>query len=670
MDSLQTINADLSQVLSMARAQRSQFSRTKLPQLVAEYKEVFKAVHLEPNIKEGDVLSDVFQSMTNTNQAIYIPAGAKLLTKLHHDEGGSHNNDVNFVRCSWGIQWSEDEFIKAAVDLEHPKSFLKTLPPELEGVVDSISQMGNADLMLQRVQWLKRWIFKANEIKNDKTKLHNNFDESVRRVVASKRILLFREMLEDAGYYDPKVCDILLEGVPMVGEVEESGHFPKHFKPAMISTSMLEERSKDINGAIISSTRSSGDVECDRFVYEETMKEVDRGWLEGPFPIFELEEGSSISRRFGLWQKTKYRCIDDFSGSLVNATCSVSESPFIHTIYISCAMLDRWMRNLCHQERSVSIVGRSFDLKAAYRQLYIKPCHRKHSYISVFNPSTSGVEIYRGVALPFGSIQSVYNFLRLSHAIWFLGATKLLSPWSFYYDDFLCCNDEYLAKHTEECILLFFKLIGWRIAEDGAKAETFSNRFNCLRVTFDLSETLNFRLSVANVSSRVEELTREIEHVLSTRKLKKSAANKLRGRMQFAENQIFGRLSRRCLKAISEHAVVGQDDIAFQAATLLREFVNALSSNRPRSVDAFACETWFIFTDAFYESDSHPCSGVGGVLISPSGKVLEFFSEALSNDLAVSMGHGSKGTIILKLNCWQCGLPSNCGRNFSPTLIL
>ena len=62
-------------------------------------------------------------------------------------------------------------------------------------------------------------------------------------------------MLGNAGYYDPKICDILLEGVPMVGEVEESGHFPKHFKPAMISTSMLEARSKDINGAIISSTR-------------------------------------------------------------------------------------------------------------------------------------------------------------------------------------------------------------------------------------------------------------------------------------------------------------------------------------------------------------------------------------------------------------------------------
>ena len=131
----------------------------------------------------------------------------------------------------------------------------------------------------------------------------------------------------------------------MVGEVEESGRFPKQFRPAMIPTTLLEERSHDVNCAILSSTKSSGDVDCDKFVYAETMKEISKGWLEGPFRFSELEKGSSISRRFGLWQKTKYRCIDDFSGSLVNATCSVNESPFIHTIDISCALLDRWMRS-------------------------------------------------------------------------------------------------------------------------------------------------------------------------------------------------------------------------------------------------------------------------------------------------------------------------------------
>ena len=71
----------------------------------------------------------------------------------------------------------------------------------------------------------------------------------------------------------------------------------------------------------------SGDRECDEFVYAETMKGVDRGWLRGPIKSSDLAAGCSISRRFALWQKTKYRCIDDFffPGLLVNSTYNIYE---------------------------------------------------------------------------------------------------------------------------------------------------------------------------------------------------------------------------------------------------------------------------------------------------------------------------------------------------------
>ena len=647
MDSLQTMHSDLTTILSMARAQTSQFSRTKLPQLVAEYKQIAKVVHTEPNIDVGKSCKSPMTVQMLNGAPFHIPQDARLLTKLHHEKG-ENMNDENFVCCSWGVQWSEQEFIEAAVNLGHPKSFLKTLPNELEHVVEQISWLNDSDLMHLRISWLKKWIHRADAIKSLEVDLHKKFDSGAKKVIAGKRINLFREMLEDAGYHDLDVCNILLNGVPMVGEVQESGHFPKVFRPALISKTLLEERSEDINAAVLSKTRSSGDSECDEFVYTETLKEVERGWLEGPISAGSLEKGSSISRRFGLWQKTKYRCIDDFSGSLVNATCSISESPFLHTVDISCALLDRWMRNNVHNGVDVNIVGRSFDLKAAYRQLYIRPDHRKHAHISVFNPRTGRAEIFRGVALPFGSVQSVYNFLHMSHAIWFLGTTKMLLPWTFFYDDFLCFSKDSLAKHTEECVLLFFKLIGWRIAEEGAKAESFSSTFNCLGVTFDLAKSVAAQIYVANTAGRVDELSKEVNAILNTCQLKKSSANKLRGRMQFAENQIFGRLNRRCLKAIAEHATIGDDRISFQTTILLKEFLVSLSANRPRCVNARSCETWFIFTDAFYEQESNPCAGAGGVLISPNGRVLEFFSEALHEDLALSLGHRTKGAIIFE----------------------
>lgn len=122
-------------------------------------------------------------------------------------------------------------------------------------------------------------------------------------------------------------------------------------------------------------------------------------------------------------------------------------------------------------------------------------------------------------------------------------------------------------------------------------------------VAFNLTQ-IEFRIFAANASSRVEELTKEIENVLTIYKLKKLAANKLRGRMQFAANQIFGRLSRRYLKAVSEYAMLGNNNISFPTSMLLKEFVTALFSNRPRCIDISLCKTWFIFINTFYESES------------------------------------------------------------------
>lgn len=161
-----------------------------------------------------------------------------------------------------------------------------------------------------------------------------------------------------------------------------------------------------------------------------------------------LPDGSSISRRFGLWQKTKYRCIDDFSGSLVNATCSVYESPLLRTIDISSSLLNLWMESMNKCANRQQILGRSFDLKAAYRQLFIKADDRRHSHITVYNPTTQDVEIFQAVALPFGSVQSVYNFLRISHAIWFLGVTQLMLPWTYFYDDYLCFSSASLCDNA------------------------------------------------------------------------------------------------------------------------------------------------------------------------------------------------------------------------------
>ena len=411
MDSLQTVRADFSRILAMARAQTSQFSKSKLPQLLSEYSEVKKVVHEHCIIKENAILQKDMQYKTPFNTSITIPKNSKLLSKLPFEHGGKdEQGNFLFSMCSWGIQWSCDEFIEAAVKLGHPKSFLKALPAELDHVVKSLTSLSDYELVAHRSNWLRKWTKRAGELNSNELEFQCNLDDKARQVVKGKRILLFEEMLRDSQYCDIQVVDILKSGVPMVGAVKESGHFSRTFKPALITVELLEEKASDINRATLAATCSSGSEECDKYVHEETVKEVEGGWLEGPIPIGSIPNGASISRRFGIWQKDRYRCIDDYSASLVNASCSVYETPFLHTIDMSCALLDCWMREMSSTGRQKPLVGRSFDLKAAYRQLFIAEGHRKHAFISVYNPDKSCVEIYRGVALPFGSVQSVYNF--------------------------------------------------------------------------------------------------------------------------------------------------------------------------------------------------------------------------------------------------------------------
>ena len=141
--------------------------------------------------------------------------------------------------------------------------------------------------------------------------------------------------------------------------------------------------------------KPSGDAECDSFIWEETCKEKSKGWLTGPIPLQDLGDDAVISRRFGIWQKTKYRCIDDYSASLVNATCQVGESPLLHTIDVSAALLEKWMRSSNELYGEVpKVLARSFDLKSAYRQVFVKESEREFGYIAVYCPEDGSTKIY------------------------------------------------------------------------------------------------------------------------------------------------------------------------------------------------------------------------------------------------------------------------------------
>ena len=128
-------------------------------------------------------------------------------------------------------------------------------------------------------------------------------------------------------------------------------------------------------------------------------------------------------------------------------------------------------------------------------------------------------------------------------------------------------------------------------------------------------------------------------------------ALKLRGRLQFADGQLFGRTGRLFLRRITEHAYGSSDSqISPETKVALERFLLRLSESAPRVIDAARQVPFFLFTDASYEPDSK-CwkAGLGGVLVNHQGQLVRAFSTCASEDICLALGSGHKKTIIFEL---------------------
>ena len=352
----------------------------------------------------------------------------------------------------------------------------------------------------------------------------------------------------------------------------------------------------------------------------------------GPFDPQQIPSHYPLSRRFGVVQGEKTRCVDDFSRSHVNACVQATEAPKPHTVDA-----EGWC-------------VRTLDLKDAYRQCAIATSSFPFPHIIVREPSTGPPKIFKMLALPFGSIKSVHAFLRNANSLWFLASCALDVLLTNYFDDYVCCCPKSEATHLSMTVHAFFHLFGWSFAETGSKAVDFDAMCKALGVTIDVSLMHQGRVLVDNTEARKRELGEFIDKIVSTRKLSSADALKLRGRMQFTAGQLFGRVAKTCLARVTNHAYrSSSSDVAESLVSSLALLKRFLLAQKPRVVTTAMLQTWVVFTDASFERDSEDIetAGFGGVLISPQGTPVNFFSfELKGGDLSYLNPAGKKTAIF------------------------
>ena len=169
-------------------------------------------------------------------------------------------------------------------------------------------------------------------------------------------------------------------------------------------------------------------------------------------------------------------------------------------------------------------------------------------------------------------------------------------------------------------------------------------------VEVDLSAWRAGAVRLANTEQRAAELSAKIDEVLSSGKLAVPEALALRGRMQFANAQLWGRASKLCLNSVTAHAYSGTGpDVPLDLAHYLNVFKSCLTQSRPREVTSSWDEPFFLFTDASFSPDCEtwPC-GLGGVLVDPRGVQVAAFSCKLDYEFLKILGYPAKSTVIFE----------------------
>ena len=83
------------------------------------------------------------------------------------------------------------------------------------------------------------------------------------------------------------------------------------------------------------------------------------------------------------------------------------------------------------------ILGKTFDLGAAYRRLGIREGSLLYSYIVCFGPVARRPVIFQMLTeVPFGATRAVYSFLRIARCLWWIGCKRLKFRWTNFDDDF------------------------------------------------------------------------------------------------------------------------------------------------------------------------------------------------------------------------------------------
>ena len=598
-------------------------------------KDLVSAEQLQYTAKALRLASLTAQSIQTTKASQLVPEFAEIqlvdvlpstpYKLLSRSNNGGQSGDKDNYKV--GIYHTYNEHMAKAFELPHPSLTEQGIPDDLKEAIFFVATHSFSEIAECRLKRLTECVEVAKRLALSEKLARLKRDVNVAEVTKSKRLELWEKLLVQVQFEDMTVVDHMRNGVQLTGWEPESDLYKKRWNPPVMTTEQLDASAIWRRRALMAKVASSEELELAPQLWDETMKEVEAGFLSGPYDESEVTgilacKDWSMSQRFLLLQgeELKPRVIDNYKASAINAAFGTSSHLDLHDTDIICCFLalmleiftgdekielqlssGKVLRGIRHKDfgSRPSLWGRGVDLSKAYKQVGIAPSSLKHGALGVRRQDGSW-KFFLSNSLPFGATASVYAFNKITRGLWTILVRKFHILCTVFYDDFPMLEFKPLASTTTGIVQNLLDLLGWKHATTGKKSVDFSSQMQVLGVTYRLESFWDGSAIVANRESRVERILGMLKTYRSRGAISSSEAATMHGLLNYAGGFVIG----RCLKPAARffsNLTSGCTD-AGRVETICSDTIDLLSSMQPRVIRSLqASHSSIIYTDGAYE---------------------------------------------------------------------
>ena len=549
-----------------------------------------------------------------------------------------HVSDTSFKAPSFrvGIYHTPLEFLEAALECQHPYDVCEVEDDVARLILANLAKPP-LQLAKQRLQAVTRVSQLKKELAAEEARFKATLPPHVLRVLGSKPLLLWARLLEETGFQDMGVWGLML-GTDLTGVPSKSPLYGEKVKLAATSHENLLRAAPWRNRELIGRQAHSTDPNHQEILWNETLKERDKGFIQGPFASLEEVAESvgckaddlCVTRRFLILQGTdpktgapKPRVIDDAKESMINSAYTALELLSLHDLdYVAglAAFMGKVIsagpgfRHVFSDGKVLpgvvhagygpkpKVKGRCLDLSKAYKQVPISSKSLPLGVILVHDPKSGKPVFFTTASMPFGCPASVFSFNRISRSLLHLLRHLLSIVGGVFYDDYALLETASCCGMASKVACSLLDQRGWLYARDDDKGKDFDESFSLLGARIDLSELHDGYLQVSNKPGRKLKLLEMLEGVLASPESSRQAAKSIHSVLNFMNGSTLGQHLKLAARAFANLSSSPECPSVQDLTLLVGHTKKALDEALPRRWKCHSAgRPIVILTDGSYE---------------------------------------------------------------------